>query len=127
MKNTKILLIEDEEIVRNTLKRLLSKHVAEIYTARDGRDGLNIMQDKTPDIVITDLEMPLLDGKGFIKKAKEIYPDTPVIVVTAFKELLEDISGADYFLVKPHSRKDILNAVQSCCDKMNRPHTEDTA
>jgi CheY-like chemotaxis protein len=84
MKNgSTILIIDDEDIHRLILKRVLENKGYIVLDAANGSAGLEIMRTSKMDLAIVDLEMPVMDGMEFTKWVKEINPDFPVIIVTA--------------------------------------------
>ncbi|MDD5154573.1 MAG: sigma-54 dependent transcriptional regulator, partial [Desulfovibrionales bacterium] len=103
----KLLLIDDEEGVRNILGLSLRNDGYNVLLAGDGRKGLELLKGEQPDIVLTDIKMPGMDGIEVLKKVKEIRPETEVIVITghgdmslAVKSLQLDASD---FITKPVS------------------------
>ncbi|WP_426092421.1 response regulator transcription factor [Flavobacterium sp. DSR3-2] len=80
----KILIIDDELKLRETIVELLSFVGYEVFEAQDGKDGLNKVRQYKPDLIICDVMMPVLDGYGFMKEHKiSEYSNIPVIFVTA--------------------------------------------
>jgi YesN/AraC family two-component response regulator len=103
----KLLLIDDEEGVRNILGLSLRNDGYNVLLAGDGRKGLELLKSEQPDIVLTDIKMPGMDGIEVLKKVKETRPETEVIVITghgdmnlAIKSLQLDASD---FITKPVS------------------------
>lgn len=100
-----ILFVEDNDTIRFLYDRLISKRVREFYVAGDGEEGLVMFRKIKPDLVITDISMPVMDGLEMIKCIKEIDPDVKVIVMSAYsiKEyFLEAIDlGVNGYLIKP--------------------------
>lgn len=86
-----ILCVEDEIGVRNELAKFLNRRVKTLHLACNGAEGLAMFKEHSPDIVITDILMPVMNGLDMTKAIKEINPDVPVIVTTAFND-------HDYFL-----------------------------
>ena len=104
----RILCIEDEAILRLDLAEVLSDTVHDILLAKDGRQGLEMIVEHTPDIVICDITMPNLNGLELVKTLREDYPqfaDTPFIFLSALADrdsVLQGMkAGADYYLTKP--------------------------
>jgi two-component system chemotaxis response regulator CheY len=83
MKN--ILIIEDNELVREALALSLGAHLKDyaILTARNGEEGVSILRGVSPDLILTDLQMPVLDGFGVIEHRNRSCPQVPVLVMTA--------------------------------------------
>lgn len=86
-----VLCVEDEIGVRNELAKFLNRRVKTLHLASNGEEGLAMFKEHSPDIVITDILMPVMNGLDMIKAIKEINPDVSVIITTAFND-------HDYFL-----------------------------
>jgi len=112
---SKILYVEDEEVIRESIARFLKRRIKDIYLASNGKDGLELFVAHKPDIVITDIRMPLMDGLEMAAGIKELNEDVPIIVTTAYNEeeyFLRSIDiGVDKFIKKPINNKDLLNAL----------------
>ena len=100
-----ILVVDDENSARQVLCQLLRDDGHEVQEAADGFKALGVLKDWTPDIILTDLKMPLMDGISLIKKSRELYPDITCIVMTAFASVETAVqamkSGANDYLTKP--------------------------
>ncbi|WP_374594188.1 EAL domain-containing protein [Aquabacterium sp.] len=101
-----LLLVDDEESIVASLRRLLRRDGYQIVTANSGAEGLQRMAEHTIDVVISDQRMPGMTGVEFLRRAKELYPDTIRIVLSGYTELqsITDAinEGAIYkFLTKP--------------------------
>jgi len=100
-----ILVVDDEASARQVLVQLLRDDGHEVQEAADGFKALGILNDWRPDILLTDLKMPLMDGIQLLKKAREKYPDLTCIVMTAFASVDTAVqamkSGANEYLTKP--------------------------
>ena len=101
----RIVLIDDEADIREVTSLTLRDAGYEVATAADGQAGLDLFADITPQIVITDIRMPRLDGLAVLEKIKQTGSDTEVIVVTAFGEMDLAIRAlqldASDFITKP--------------------------
>lgn len=101
----KVLIIEDEEITRKLLKRVINKEGYVTIVASDGYEGLNLFRSEKPDIVITDIKMPRIDGMEVMHTVKDISPSTEVILITAYGDYNTAIvalqEGAIDYLKKP--------------------------
>jgi len=82
-KNSTILIVDDEDVHRLILKRVLEINGFTVLDAVNGAEGLEIMRTLKVDLAIVDLEMPVMDGMEFTKWVKELNPDFPLIIVTA--------------------------------------------
>jgi two-component system NtrC family sensor kinase len=83
----KVVLIDDEEDIRDVLSLTLRDNGYEVVSAPDGRSGLRLCEQTAPQIVITDIRMPGMDGLQVLESIKKKYPDIEVIVATAFGEM----------------------------------------
>ena len=105
LENIHILYVEDEKEIADEMFDILECYFPNIYKAYDGFEALNIFRSKKIDIILTDIQMPKLDGLEMSKKIKEISPDIPIIVCSAFNEpeyLKRSIDiGVSQFVLKP--------------------------
>ncbi len=104
-KSAKILVVDDDEVIRHLLVDTLSALGYQTWGAANGEEALATLNQKKVDIVITDIKMPKLDGVRLLKKIKETQPDLPVFIITAYNFAYSQdqavTSGADGFLAKP--------------------------
>jgi response regulator RpfG family c-di-GMP phosphodiesterase len=117
----RILIVDDEELVRDTLSRYLNKIGYALDTANDGKIAIEKLKSCVYDLVLTDLKMPNLDGRELLQFMAVTYPDIPKIVLTGFGNdddiLLALKNGANDFLFKPVGDLGILrHAVQKALD-----------
>lgn len=105
MSANKILIVDDEEIIVRLLSMSLRSDGYETVTASNGEHGLEVFQAESPDIVVTDIKMPVMDGLEMLKKIKEIDSDKEVIIVTGHGDIDSTIKalqyGASDFINKP--------------------------
>ncbi len=101
----RILVVDDEENTRLALKRLLNREGYEVQTAANGREALNSLNSSPVELIITDLNMPEMNGLTFLKELNRQYPASNVIMITAYGEVesyLEALNlGAFEYLNKP--------------------------
>lgn len=120
LKNLKILYIDDEDYIREDAVEYLSFHCNNVYEACDGLDGLKKYEELKPDIIITDIKMPKLNGIDMIKKIRKSDKSTKVIIATAFLEtsyLLEAVElGLIKYLKKPIMADTLLPVLQNCTE-----------
>ncbi len=112
----RILVIEDEERIRQFLKRGLTYENYVVETAIDGKDGLEKARDTPPDLVLLDIMLPGMDGFEVCRRLRAA-SDVPILMLTA-KEAIEDRvagldAGADDYLVKPFSFDELLARVRA--------------
>ncbi len=107
-----ILLVDDEPNYRIVLSELLRDEGYEVFTAEDGAAGLDVVKNTDLDLVLTDMQMPKMDGMVLLHEVKEYAPDLPVIVITAFADVEKAVaamqSGAFSYLAKPFSNEELL-------------------
>jgi DNA-binding NarL/FixJ family response regulator len=84
----KVLIVEDHSLVRKGVIMLLENSGMEVEGAENGAVGLKILSNKKFDLVITDLEMPVLNGFDFTKEVKRLYPDQKLVVLTMHEEIV---------------------------------------
>jgi two-component system response regulator AtoC len=101
----RVLIVDDEKAIRWSLGEALTSDGYEIDEAESGKKGIKLFRDDPADLVVLDLKLPDMDGLTVLKKLKEIDPDVPVVMMTAYGEVetaVEAIkSGAYDFLLKP--------------------------
>jgi len=104
-RKAKILIVDDETIVRESLRDWLNDVGHEVFTAEDGPQALDILEKEKPGIVIADLVMPGMDGIELMKRAKDMLPNVEVIIFTAYGSIPTAISaireGAYDYIEKP--------------------------
>ena len=108
----KILVADDEETIRSTLESVLAEEGYEVDTAADGTEAVERIGRELFDAVICDIRMPGLDGIGVLQKAKEIHPDLPVLIITAYASLETAVealrAGASDYIIKPFLLEEIV-------------------
>ena len=114
LKDLTILYVEDEESIRKVVDEMLEKDFKTVYHAGNGKKGLEIFKEKHPDIVITDINMPVMDGFEMTKRILELEENIPIIFTTAnddkdFKPL--DFNSSLYFF-KPLDISRLMNALK---------------
>src|SRR5690242_11748932 len=110
----KILVVDDEPLVRNFLAETLRRKNIDVTTAENGQKAISLLKDTLFDVVITDMKMPDITGIEVLRKVKELSPSTIVIVITAFGSIENAVEamhlGAFNYLIKPFS-PDTIEAV----------------
>ena len=111
-----VLLVEDEEDLCRRIARYLGRYCATVLTAGDGAAALESIARQCPDVVVSDIRMPRLDGIGLATRLKAEHPGLPVIFCTAFTEtayLLKAIElGVCALIPKPIDSDQLLSAVR---------------
>ena len=128
MKKT-ILLVDDEAYILQSLKRLLSDEGYSVLTANSGPEGMELLKKNTIEVVISDQRMPLMKGSEFLKKVKELYPETRRMILSSYvdfdavKEAINE--GAIYkFISKPWQDNILLRYVRDAFEtRVNKIET----
>jgi YesN/AraC family two-component response regulator len=106
----KILYIEDEALTRMLMIRQLKIYFTDVFEASNGKEGLEMFLKTSPDIVITDLSMPFMDGFQLVSKIKELGGTPKFVVTTAFREETSSLNGCEV-LFKPISFTDVHDCI----------------
>ncbi len=113
--NISVLFVDDNETIRQLYRRILEKHVNYLYIAENGSHGLELYRKHKPDLVITDMVMPVMNGLEMVKEIKKIAPDAKFVVMSAYSEkdsFIESIHlGVDGYLMKPVEAKKLLSLI----------------
>ena len=111
-----ILAIDDDSTSLGLLRDLLSMNGFQVFTAAEGREGIELFSDKQPDLVITDIQMPHMDGLELLRRVRSVDDTVPVILVTGHGDLDNALRalrrGAHDFLLKPIIPEVLLNTVK---------------
>ncbi|NOX64356.1 MAG: sigma-54-dependent Fis family transcriptional regulator [Chlorobi bacterium] len=112
----KILIVDDEKTIRDSLQLILNEEGYETETSSDGKDALEKIKNEMIDVVITDIKMPNLDGMELLNRAGKISPDTFFILMTAYASVKTAIEalreGAYDYLIKPVEFDDLLARIK---------------
>ena len=111
-----ILIVDDEEMMRTLLNRILSREGYKIRSAEDGVVALEVLKAEKVDIVISDMKMPRMNGFELLKIVKKEYPQIGVIIMTAYGDTytVKDalLLGADEYITKPFKSYEISLVVE---------------
>ncbi len=118
---TKILVIDDERSIRNSMKDILTFEGHEVILAENGMDGLILVKTEKPDVVFCDIKMPKMEGIEVLERIKEFSRETPVIMISGHGTIdtaIEAIKkGAYDFIEKPLDLNRILITIKNATDK----------
>jgi DNA-binding response OmpR family regulator len=117
LKELKILLVEDEEKLSTLLKNAIGESFASFTVASNGAEGLEIFKRVSPDIVITDIMMPIMSGLEMAKEIKKIDANTPIIILSAYSETEKFLDAIDVgvvkYFIKPFDLDELLEYILS--------------
>jgi DNA-binding response OmpR family regulator len=117
-----ILLVDDDKDATKKLSRILSKEGYEVFTANDGKEGLGIINQNKIDILIADIEMPIMGGIELLQKVKKFQKDIEVIMMTGFGDenlAIEALrTGAINYLRKPIDLDELLIAIEQAVERI---------
>ncbi len=120
----KILVVDDELLLRDVLFDYLNRQGFEVFLASDAEQAMEIAQDITPDLALIDIKMPKTSGIELTKMLKNIHPKLSIIIMTGYPSLDTAISaiqnGASEYIVKPF-RLDELNRTINKHTKIENP------
>ena len=114
-KSMSILFVEDDEIILEIQSSMLAMKFSDVmlYTAINGRQGLDLFKTHTPDIVITDINMSEMCGVKMAENIRELKPDTKIIAISG-KDSDEIRYAFDYVITKPVGLAQLFAAVELC-------------
>ncbi len=123
-----ILLIDDEEIVLDTVSDDLKEEGYQVVTAKNGTEGLQKFLSKPSDLVITDLVMQDMDGLEVFHEVKKVNPETSVLILTGYGTLQSAIEafrlGACDYIVKPCKKEELTQRIASCLEMKEKQRKE---
>lgn len=123
----KVLIVDDERLVREDVKNIILEEDLPLELAgeaKNGQEALKLIEEKHPDIVITDIRMPLMDGIELIKSTRQSYGDIKFIIISGhaeFEYAREALSlGAMDYILKPIGNSDITRTVMRVCKEIDK-------
>ena len=121
VEQVRILVVEDEEIVRNLLYDTLSKMGYKVKTALDGQDAISQIEKEPFEMVITDLKMPGMDGLELLQRIQKINPDICVLIITAYSTVESAVSamklGAYDYICKPFELEEMKVIIEKAVER----------
>lgn len=117
---TTILLVDDEDLLREGVREILEMSDYSVIEARDGEEGLALFAANNIDLVISDIVMPNMDGVDFVTRLRESFPQVPILTISGGSRVVSArfgldsalLSGANASLTKPFNAKQLLEKVQ---------------
>jgi len=122
LKELRILLVEDEEKLASLLKNAIGDSFYSFHISSNGEEGLEMFKSLSPDIVITDIMMPNMDGLEMSKEIRSLNADVPIIILSAFSETDKFLNAIDVgvvkYLIKPFDPDELLDYISSLSEKL---------
>lgn len=126
----RVLVVEDADVIRETIRRTLESAGYDVKVARDGAEGLAIAERETFDLVSTDVVMPNMDGYELTRRLRQLpaYKDIPIIMVTSRADRIDRIrgfdAGVDAYLTKPTDATELLRVIARHLGTRSPPPTD---
>lgn len=116
LKSLNVLVVDDEPGTLKLMSEVLGGEFGEVISAKNGDEGLKKFKKYSPDIVVSDIAMPIMDGLDMANAIKQISPSTPVIILSAHSEkerLLQAIDiSIDKYIIKPIDMDDLIGSLE---------------
>ena len=127
----KILIVEDDPRIQKALQRQFTLEGFNVIITGNGNEGVSAAQATKPDAVILDLMLPGISGRDVCRAIKLTLPDTPILILSAVSEVADKVLllelGADDYITKPFSPRELLARVQVALRRQRREEPSETA
>jgi len=121
--NAKLLIVDDERVALRNLEHVMKKEGYEVVGTQSGPNALKVLEEQPFDVVLTDLRMEKVDGMEILKRCRELYPITEVIMITGFATLESGVEamkqGAFYYIAKPFKLDEVRKVVKEAVEKVS--------
>lgn len=118
LKSLTILYVEDDEMVRDSISATLKRKVKVIYEAENGKEGLELTKKHNPDVILTDIEMPVMNGLKMIEEIRKEFGNRhPIVVITAYRDNEHFSDLADGYIYKPIKLKELFSKIVTLIEK----------
>lgn len=119
----RILLVEDEQVVRETLRLFFSLDAHTVVEANNGAEGLALFRAGQFDVVVTDFEMPFVKGNELASRIKQMAPEQPIVMITAYSQRPGPENPVDAVVTKPFDARSLRNVMAKL---LTAPGEDDT-
>lgn len=123
LKSLTVLYVEDEDHIREKIADTLKYYVKKVISAKNGQEGYDKYLEEKPNIILTDILMPIMDGIEMVQLIRHIDIEIPIVMITAHTEkeyLLDAVKlHLENYIVKPVVLSNLLNVLQVCLEKIN--------
>ena len=115
-----VLYAEDDPVTREEISRFLMRRAKEVIPAENGAEGLELFRRSNPDIIVTDIRMPVMDGLKMLREIRKDNKKIPVIITSAYSDtsyMMEAIDlGSDQYVLKPVDAEKLSSAFEKCAE-----------
>ncbi len=123
LKDLTVLYVEDVIFTHELMKLLLEDEVKELFIASNGQEGLEMYKEVNPDIILSDIGMPIMNGIEMSQEIKKINPNQEIAIITAFNEesyinAANEI-GIDKYILKPIQKENIFGILDDMVNSIN--------
>src|SRR5712675_1500728 len=129
--SSRVLVVDDEPQITRVLKTVLSSQGYEVRTAAEGESALSNFKEWSPELVITDLYMPHMDGVELCRRIREVSPNVPIIVLSVKGEERTKVealdSGADDYVTKPFGIDELMARVRAALRRSGSADAQEPA
>lgn len=122
----RVLLVEDDKNLSFILKSSLEQMIGgyEVITASNGKDGLELLSQRVFDVIVSDVEMPVMDGRTMVQQIRKHYPSLPILFITGLTTARDVIngyqSGVDFYIKKPFLPEELNAHIQAVLKMQTR-------
>ncbi len=119
LKTLTILFVENDDLALSLTGKLIEPHVKKVLNAKNGLEAITLIDQEHPDLIITDLEMPKVDGCEMINTIADYFPKERIIVLTAYDNMAKEIEDKVYkVLIKPFDKKITLAVINDLVENL---------
>lgn len=122
MANGKLLIVDDEKVALKNLEHVMKKEGYEVTATQSGANAMAYLEKQPFDVVLTDLRMEKVDGMQILKKCRDSFPDTEVVLITGYATLESAVDamklGAFYYIAKPFRLDEVRKVVSEALEKI---------
>ncbi|MEO5359153.1 MAG: response regulator [Nitrospirota bacterium] len=123
LKTLTVLYVEDDDYIRTMVARFLKRRVAKVYEAVNGKEGLEVYISNKADIVITDIQMPVMSGMKMIEAIHIIDGSQPIIITTAYNDEHHTSGKVCRNIIKPIDNDELVESIIFCLKRKTEAET----